>query len=96
MGTFGGSNFGAGSFSGPSPFMASGASKLGSFAAPLGANKGFGSGGTMKSEFGGRASDDEGSGSEGDRAGEKDFEVEGEETDPRFQYQESTFSMHLF
>lgn len=78
-----------GAFSGASPFIPSGASRLSSFAAPLSDNKGFGLGGPIKSDFGAKDSDDEKSGSDAEGEGERDFELEEEKTDPRFQYQES-------
>jgi hypothetical protein len=36
-------------------------------------------------------SDDEGSGSEGDEEGDREHDVEKEDTDPRFQHQQSKF-----
>ena len=80
------------SFGGPSPFAKPfGGPKLTSFANPVGGTTPFGTGGPIKPIGATKDSDDDRSGSEDEGQVGKEFETEEEETDPRFQYQESTF-----
>ena len=68
-----------------------GGPRLTSFADPKGGDLTLGKPSTIKPIGAAKGSDDEGTDSEGEGEGEREEDIQGEETDPRFQYQQSKF-----